>query len=625
MSKHQKTENAWMIKQRLGKEKKRKEKQRQELKSQKEAERKNIDSDSNKTTKTSWARAHSTSKGKDKDSGVLTGTNSSRQKSNGASSSSNAKRRSTDSLFAHLVVARKQGQRRGKNKSNAEATHAASAKVSQKQIKKMQQNQNKQKKQAFEHSRTVEYRTKKVVIVTKKELEDTQKILHGELDETEVKKITERKKKKKRPSTLRKAINRNRKKRWLEANPKIAAARRSCLRANMYLTAAKSLHMEHVVPSIYTDSETYAAVLDAKAKENLDSGRVRKAKGTSENKKHSKQGKKSMDQGMPKVTDGMPAENPDEYVESNGGTDKMQLSNPDFPPLPSLDFPPLPSVGKKELKSPVKKDQSSENKSKGAKNPSSIKEEKKVGSESNTNKKKKVNPFASPYPKVPNTNFTREYVDQVVDSAVGKKVKDMFKILVKLQEKLRKTDPERAKLRKRYVCGTREVLRSSKKKGTKCIIMATNIDECAERGGLDETHTKIVENCKANDIPLIYALRRRTLGKALGKHLKMSCVAVLNSDDASADYKELLKMAKERRTLYKSMKDGHLPVNLPSDLNKNVVLNRKGKDIEQPASIEPSRPDTSSTRLNPSAGEFVPSFNPGAKEWTPASIGTGYL
>ena len=168
---------------------------------------------------------------------------------------------------------------------------------------------------------------------------------------------------------------------------------------------------------------------------------------------------------------------------------------------------------------------------------------------------KKVNPFASPYPKVPNTNFTREYVDQVVDSAIGKKVKDMFKILVKLQEKLRKTDPERARLRKRYVCGTREVLRSSKKKSTKCIIMATNIDECAERGGLDETHDKIVENCKANDVPLIYALRRRTLGKALGKHLKMSCVAVLNADDASVDYKDLLKMAKERRILYKSMKD----------------------------------------------------------------------
>ena len=40
MSKHQKTENAWIIKQRLAKEKKRKEKKRQELQLQKEAERK---------------------------------------------------------------------------------------------------------------------------------------------------------------------------------------------------------------------------------------------------------------------------------------------------------------------------------------------------------------------------------------------------------------------------------------------------------------------------------------------------------------------------------------------------------------------------------------------------------
>ena len=95
---------------------------------------------------------------------------------------------------------------------------------------------------------------------------------------------------------------------------------------------------------------------------------------------------------------------------------------------------------------------------------SSIQAEEKSVSKSSTNDKKKVNPFASPYPKVPNTNFTREYVDQVVDSAIGKKVKDMFKILVKLQEKLRKTDPERARLRKRYVCGTRKSFARQRKR-----------------------------------------------------------------------------------------------------------------------------------------------------------------
>ena len=48
----------------------------------------------------------------------------------------------------------------------------------------------------------------------------------------------------------------------------------------MYLAAAKSLHMENVVPSVYTDSETFAADLDAKAKEELKPDG--KAKGTGE-------------------------------------------------------------------------------------------------------------------------------------------------------------------------------------------------------------------------------------------------------------------------------------------------------------------------------------------------------
>ena len=132
MSKHQKTENAWIIKQRLAKQKKRKEKKRQELQLQKEAERKKIDSDSNKTTRTSWARGNSASTGKDTGSGASTVAKSLRQKSNGAS-----KGHSTDSLFAHLVVARKRGQRQGKKQKSAKATPTVSAKVSQKQLKKM--------------------------------------------------------------------------------------------------------------------------------------------------------------------------------------------------------------------------------------------------------------------------------------------------------------------------------------------------------------------------------------------------------------------------------------------------------------------------------------------------------
>ena len=109
-------------------------------------------------------------------------------------------------------------------------------------------------------------------------------------------------------------------------------------------------------------------------------------------------------------------------------------------------------------------------------------------------------------------------------------------------------------------------------------MMATNIDECGERGGLDETHGKIVANCKQNDIPLIYALRRRTLGKALGKHLKMSSVAVLNADDASVYYKELLVMAKERKQQFINGKESNSSNDNPNQYNNNVGSVKTGEN-----------------------------------------------
>ena len=139
--------------------------------------------------------------------------------------------------------------------------------MSQNQQKKLLNKNRKNKLAKFENNRTVKYRDKKVVIVTKKELEDTQKIIHGELDGNTVKKITERKKKKKRPSTLRKAINRNRKKRWLAAHPEISIAKTTCLNTNIPLNVAKLLKMEMLVPSIYKDAELSVVEVEKQAKE----------------------------------------------------------------------------------------------------------------------------------------------------------------------------------------------------------------------------------------------------------------------------------------------------------------------------------------------------------------------
>ena len=128
-----------------------------------------------------------------------------------------------------------------------------------------------------------------------------------------------------------------------------------------------------------------------------------------------------------------------------------------------------------------------------------------------------------------NKHTTGAYVTQVIDKELDDKVTQFLGILMTLQEKLNKSDPQRAMLRRRLVFGTREVLRAAKGKAAKCVIVATNIDEGKSSGGLDETVQKILGFSRENQIPVVFALRRRTLGKSLGKTVKMSTVAIYNA------------------------------------------------------------------------------------------------
>ena len=59
--------------------------------------------------------------------------------------------------------------------------------------------------------------------------------------------------------------------------------------------------------------------------------------------------------------------------------------------------------------------------------------------------------------------------------------------------------------------------RSVKTKKAKAIIVATNIDESTTQGGLNDKVTEILGFAKENDIPVLYSMTTRKLGKSLRK------------------------------------------------------------------------------------------------------------
>lgn len=64
------------------------------------------------------------------------------------------------------------------------------------------------------------------------------------------------------------------------------------------------------------------------------------------------------------------------------------------------------------------------------------------------------------------------------------------------------------------------------------VIVAPNIDEGRIAGGLDEKVRDIIDLATDGEVPVVYALTRRKLGKALSRRIRVSIVGVLNFDGA---------------------------------------------------------------------------------------------
>jgi selenocysteine insertion sequence-binding protein 2 len=109
--------------------------------------------------------------------------------------------------------------------------------------------------------------------------------------------------------------------------------------------------------------------------------------------------------------------------------------------------------------------------------------------------------------------------------------------LMRLQE--RSKDDKNARSRRRLVMGLREVARGIRAHKVKMIVMANNLDEY---GAIDSKLQEILDMASADELPVLYELNKRNLGKALGKSIKVSVVGIQNADGAHDQFKKLKKM-----------------------------------------------------------------------------------
>jgi len=100
---------------------------------------------------------------------------------------------------------------------------------------------------------------------------------------------------------------------------------------------------------------------------------------------------------------------------------------------------------------------------------------------------------------------------------------------------------------RRFVIGLKEVSRRTKQSKVECLIIAPDIEGDVNSGGLDDRMRELLASAYQSQTPVIFALSRSRLGKALGKSLHISVLGVLDSTGARGLLDESLQRATDCR------------------------------------------------------------------------------
>lgn len=97
---------------------------------------------------------------------------------------------------------------------------------------------------------------------------------------------------------------------------------------------------------------------------------------------------------------------------------------------------------------------------------------------------------------------------------------------------------------RRYAVGFREVSRLVSQKKLLALVVAPDVERTSG-GALETAIEKIVADCRAGGIPVVFALSRRQLGHAIQKNVAISVFAVQDARGAEEPFEKMLALAKE--------------------------------------------------------------------------------
>lgn len=95
-------------------------------------------------------------------------------------------------------------------------------------------------------------------------------------------------------------------------------------------------------------------------------------------------------------------------------------------------------------------------------------------------------------------------------------------------------------MKRRLVYGIKEVTKHIKLRKVKCVLIATDIENVEAEGGLNEALNNLKTLSSNHNIPCVFALSRKALGKVCRKPSFISCVGIFNYEGSEANFKSLV-------------------------------------------------------------------------------------
>ncbi|XP_063170489.1 selenocysteine insertion sequence-binding protein 2-like isoform X2 [Candoia aspera] len=147
----------------------------------------------------------------------------------------------------------------------------------------------------------------------------------------------------------------------------------------------------------------------------------------------------------------------------------------------------------------------------------------------------------------------REYCNQVLSKEIDECVTLLLQELVSFQERIYQKDPIKAKAKRRLVMGLREVTKHMKLSKIKCVIISPNCEKIQSKGGLDEALYNVIAMAREQEIPFVFALGRKALGRCVNKLVPVSVVGIFNYSGAENLFNKLVSLTEEARKAYRDM------------------------------------------------------------------------